>query len=190
MLKWAMSVDLDCTGSTEQQWGLPVPRGGVLLVDSRYSDIEEYFPVLDGDPVDTCVRLSAELHSLSTITVLTVHGELDAYTQNRWRYILDTALTAAEESGRLAVDIGDAHFLGCGSALDLARRAQLGAARGIQVSVVAPVPSVLDRIVTITGLTEWLQVHHELAEVLTSGSSHRRAGRPPPRPTALALRQA
>lgn len=158
-------------------------------MDSRYLDSQEYFPVLEGDPVDTCVRLSADLHSLSMITVLTVHGELDAYTQNRWRYILDTALAAAEESGRLTVDIGDAHFLGCGSALDLAYRAQRGAARGVQVSVVAPAPSVLDRIVTITGLTEWLQVHPDLAEVLTSGSSRRAPGGPPSRPTALTLRQ-
>lgn len=157
-------------------------------MDSRNRNGKDYFPVLDGDPVDTCARLRAELHSLNMITILTVHGELDAYTQNRWRYILDTAITAAEESGRLAVDIGDAQFLGCRSVMDLAHRAQLGAARGVQVSVVDPVPSVLDRIVTITGLTEWLRVHFDLAEALNSSSSRRRAGGPP-RPTALTLRQ-
>ncbi|MEV4156810.1 anti-sigma factor antagonist [Nocardia salmonicida] len=151
-------------------------------MDPRFRDRADPFPLLDGDPVDTCTRLRAELHSRRTITILTVHGEIDAYTQKRWRHILDTALSAAEESGRLAVDVDDATFLGCGAVLDLATRAQQGSVRGVQVSVIDSVPSVLDRVIAITGLTEWLPVHADLAEMLAIGPRQARA---PIRPTVL-----
>lgn len=152
-------------------------------MDSRSCDRVDPFPLLAGDSVDTCTRLRVELHSQPTITILTVHGEIDAYTQNRWRNVLDTALAAAEKSGRLAIDVDDAAFLGCGSILDLAARAQLGASRGVRVSVIDPVPSVLDRVITITGLTEWIPVHKNLAEILGTGPRHRQACAPT-RPTA------
>ncbi|WP_063057238.1 STAS domain-containing protein [Nocardia salmonicida] len=152
-------------------------------MDPRNRARADPFPLLDGDPVDTCTRLRAQLHARPTITIVTVRGEVDAYTQKRWRHILDTALSAAEESGRLAIDVADAAFLGCGSVLDLAQRAQLGTAHGVQVSVIDSVPSVLDRIITIAGLTEWLPVHTDLAQMLATGPRHRRAGAPT-RPTA------
>ncbi|MFC9967049.1 STAS domain-containing protein [Nocardia ignorata] len=135
-------------------------------MDLRSRDCADLFPVLDGDPVDTCTRLRAELHPRRTITMLTVHGEIDAYTQKWWRYILDTALSTAQKSRRLAVDVDDASFLGCGAILDLAKRAQLGAVHGVQVSVIDAAPSTLDRVIAITGLAEWLPVHADLAEML------------------------
>lgn len=137
-------------------------------MDRRYRPSEDPFPLLDGDPVETCTRLRAQLLSRRTITILTVHGEIDAYTQNRWHGIIDTALIAAEEPGRLIVDVDDAQFIGCRSVLDLALRAQQGTARGIQVSVIDSAPSVLGRIIAIAGLTEWLPVHTDLADMLTA----------------------
>jgi anti-anti-sigma factor len=156
-------------------------------MDSPFRDCADPFPLLDGDPVDTCTRMRAELHSRRTITLLTVHGEIDAYTQKRWRHILDTALSAAEESGRLAVDVDDASFLGCGAVLDLAKRAQLAAARGVQVSVISSAPSVVGRVIAITGLTEWLPLFEDLAEMVAVGPRQRCAS-PPARPTLLTSR--
>ncbi|MFD9547998.1 hypothetical protein ACFWBG_11490 [Nocardia salmonicida] len=143
-------------------------------MDPRFRHSEVLFPVVDGDPLDTCTRLRAELHLWRSVTILTVHGEIDAYTQNRWRYILDSALTAAEESGRLVVDVDEAYFIGCRPVLDLAHCAQQGVARGVRVGAIDPVPSVLDRVITVTGLTEWLPVLTELTDMLTVE---------PPRPT-------
>lgn len=137
-------------------------------MDPRFRHSEVLFPVVDGDPLDTCMRLRAELHIRPTVTILSVHGEIDAYTQNRWRRILDTALAAAEESGRLVVDVDNAYFIGCRAVLDLAQCAQQGATRGIQVSAIDPVPSVLVRIITVTGLTEWLPVLTDLTDMLTT----------------------
>ncbi|MGW0635026.1 STAS domain-containing protein [Nocardia salmonicida] len=137
-------------------------------MDPRFRNRADPSPLLDGDSVDTRRRLRAELHSRRTITILTVHGEIDAYTQDLWRHVLDTALTAAEDSGRLAVDVNDASFLGCRAVLDLAERAQLGASRGVRVSVIDSVPSGLDRVITVTGLTEWLPVHADLVELVGS----------------------
>lgn len=151
-------------------------------MDPRFRDHADPFPLLDGDPVDTCTRIMRR-------TALTPHDhDLDRarrdrrYTQKRWRHILDTALSAAEESGRLAVDVDDATFLGCGAVLDLATRAQQGSVHGVQVSMIDSVPSVLDRVIAITGLTEWLPVHADLAEMLAIGPRQARA---PIRPTVL-----
>ncbi|WP_194827776.1 STAS domain-containing protein [Nocardia sp. XZ_19_231] len=152
-------------------------------MDPRFRDSEDLSVLVDGDPLDTCTRLRAELRMRRTAAILTVYGEIDAYTQNRWRYILDTALTAAEESKCLVVDVDAAFFIGCRSVLDLAHCAQQGAARGIRVSAVDPVPSVLSRIITMTGLTEWLPVFTDLADPLTADPLRRRAC-VPTRPTA------
>ncbi|MGW0637847.1 STAS domain-containing protein [Nocardia salmonicida] len=146
-------------------------------MDPRFRHSEVLFPVVEGDP-STPARLRAELHRWPTVTILSVHGEIDAYTQNRWRRILDAALSAAEESGRLVVDVDDAYFIGCRTVLDLAHCAQQGVTRGIQVSAIDPVPSVLDRIITITGLTEWLPVLTDLTDIPTAKPPRRQAGPP------------
>ncbi|MFJ2668325.1 anti-sigma factor antagonist [Nocardia fluminea] len=136
-------------------------------MDSRSRRGEDVLPLVGGDAGDVGTRLRAELHVRRTVTVLTVHGEIDAYTRNRWRHILDGALRTAEEYGRLVVDVGDAEFIGCRPVLDLARSAQQGVARGVEITVIDPQPSVLDRIVTITGLTEWLPVYTDPAQMLS-----------------------
>ncbi|MFD3426310.1 anti-sigma factor antagonist [Nocardia fluminea] len=136
-------------------------------MDSRSRRGENVLPLLGGDSSDVGTRLRAELHVRRTVTVLTVHGEIDAYTRDRWRHILDGALRTAEKYGRLVVDVGDAEFIGCQPVLDLARSAQQGVSRGVEITVIDPQPSVLDRIVTITGLTEWLPVYADPAQMLS-----------------------
>ncbi|MBC7300002.1 MAG: hypothetical protein H5T78_03505 [Nocardia sp.] len=147
-------------------------------MDFRSRDNADMFPLVDGDPVDTGTRLRAELHFRRTAAVLTVHGQIDAYTRNRWRRVLDTALVQAEETGRLVIDLDDAQFIGCRPALDLAQRAERGTVRGVRVSVVDPAPSVLDRIITITGLGEWLPVLTEPTEILTDNAPRTRVCAP------------
>jgi anti-anti-sigma factor len=136
-------------------------------MDPRSSRSEETLSLLDGDPSDVGTRLRAELHIRRTVTILTVHGQIDAYTRSRWREILDRGLRTAEECGRLVVDVGDAEFIGCRTVLDLARSAQQGTVRGVEITVIDPEPSVLDRIITITGLTEWLPVYTDPAAMLS-----------------------
>ncbi|MFG2442580.1 anti-sigma factor antagonist [Nocardia fluminea] len=156
-------------------------------MDPRSRRREDTLPLLNGDSSDVGTRLRAELHVRRTVTILTVHGEIDAYTRNRWRHVLDDALRAAEDYGRLVVDVGDARFIGCRPVLDLARTAQEGMARGVQVTVIDPEPSVLARVITITGLTEWLPVYTDPAQMLSEDPIRPRTCAPA-KPTVLTPR--
>jgi anti-anti-sigma factor len=124
----------------------------------------------DGYSSDVGRRLRAELHLRPTVAILTVHGEIDTYTRNRWRDILDSALDTAQGCGRLVVDVSDAGFIGFGQVFDLVRGAQGGTARGIQVAVIDPRHSVLDRILTVTGLTEWRSVYTDPTQMPSEDS--------------------
>ncbi|MFI6225294.1 STAS domain-containing protein [Nocardia salmonicida] len=137
---------------------------------------DDPFPPAAGEPADLCQRLRADLDLHADAAILHVYGEVDAYTQPRWRRILDTAIAeAAATSGHLVVDAGPIQFIGCRPILDLADRAQKSLACGVQVSVLNPSPGVVDRVITIAGLTVWLPVHSTLAEAL---STRRQAATP------------
>lgn len=128
----------------------------------------DLFPPVAGEPVDLCERLHADLGLRDDVAILHVYGEADAYTQSRWRRILDIAITEAADSGHLVVDLSSAQFIGCRPILDLADRAQQGLTRGVQVSVFNPFPNVVDRVVTVAGLTEWLPVHTTLDQAVSA----------------------
>ncbi|MFI5498069.1 anti-sigma factor antagonist [Nocardia asteroides] len=127
---------------------------------------DDLFGPVAGEPDELCERLQAELEPRADAVILHVYGEADAYTQPRWRRILDTALAEVGPHGRLVVDLSGIQFLGCRPILDLAERAQQGAARGVQILVFNPLPGVVDRVVDIAGLSAWLPVHATLAEAL------------------------
>lgn len=135
---------------------------------SRRGDL---FGPVAGEPAELCERLQAELEPRAEAVILHVYGEADAYTQPRWRRVLDTALAEAGPNRRLVVDLSGIQFLGCRPILDLAERAQQGAARGVQISVFNPLPGVVDRVVGIAGLSAWLPVHATLAEALAVSSA-------------------
>ncbi|MFD6108226.1 STAS domain-containing protein [Nocardia salmonicida] len=128
----------------------------------------DLFPPVTGEPADLCDRLHADLDLRDDAAILHVCGEADAYTQSRWRRILDIAITAAADSGHLVVDLSSTQFIGCRPILDLADRAQQGLTRGVQVSVLNPFPNVVDRVVTVAGLTEWLPVHETMDQALSA----------------------
>lgn len=129
----------------------------------------DLFPPVAGEPADLHERLHADLELRADAAILHVYGEADAYTQPRWRRILDTAITEAAGSGRLVVDLSSIQFIGCRSILDLANRAPRALARGVQVGVFNPYPdNVVDRVVAIAGLSAWLPVHTTLVESLTA----------------------
>ncbi|MEU3012160.1 anti-sigma factor antagonist [Nocardia asteroides] len=135
---------------------------------SRRSDL---FGPVAGEPAELCERLQAELEPRAEAVILHVYGEADAYTQPRWRRVLDIALAEAGPNGRLVVDLSGIQFLGCRPILDLAERAQQGAARGVRISVFNPLPGVVDRVVDIAGLSAWLPVHATLTEALAVSSA-------------------
>lgn len=137
-----------------------------MSVHSRHGG--NHFPPLPGEPAEVCARLQGELVARPNAVILYVCGEVDAYTLPRWRRMLDAAFLAAAETGHLVVDIGDAGFLGCRAVLDLAARAQQAAAEGIGVDLVNPVPSVVDRIIAVAGLSAWLPVHTYLVDALVA----------------------
>ncbi len=146
-------------------------------MDSRSHHHDNDSPRFDVRPGGGSMRLRAELHVRHAVAILVVHGDIEAYTRERWCYLLDSALRIAEDYGRLVVDVGDTRFIGCRPVLDLVRSAQQGAARGVEVMAIDSEPSVLDRIIAITGLTEWLPVFTDPAQLATGTS---------PRPTACA----
>ncbi|MGW5437785.1 anti-sigma factor antagonist [Nocardia asteroides] len=129
---------------------------------------DELFPPVAGEPADVCLRLLADLDRRADAVILRVYGEADAYTLTRWRRMLDTALAAAGDCGRLVVDLSGTQFIGCRPILDLAERAQQGLARGIQVAVFNPVPNAVERVISLAGLHAWLPVHATLVEALTT----------------------
>lgn len=131
----------------------------------------DLFGPVAGEPAELCERLQAELEPRAEAVILHVYGEADAYTQPRWRRVLDTALAEAGPNRRLVVDLSGIQFLGCRPILDLAERAQQGAARGVQISVFNPLPGVVDRVVGIAGLSAWLPVHATVAEALAVSSA-------------------
>ncbi|MGW5439221.1 anti-sigma factor antagonist [Nocardia asteroides] len=124
------------------------------------------FGPLPGEPAELCRRLQAELDLRADAAILHVHGEADAYTLVRWRAILDNAIAAAAPSGRLVVDLSSIQFIGCRPILDLAERAQQAAARGVRIAMFNPFPSVVDRVITIAGLSAWLPIYSTLAQAL------------------------
>ncbi|MEV0076762.1 STAS domain-containing protein [Nocardia neocaledoniensis] len=124
------------------------------------------FPRVAGEATDLCERLRAGLEHRAEALILRVYGEADAYTRHRWQRILDTALTRAAGTGRLVVDLSGTQFIGCRPILDLAERAQYGLSRGVQVVVFNPLPGVMDRVVAIAGLNEWLPVYPTMVEAL------------------------
>ncbi|MFF2392340.1 STAS domain-containing protein [Nocardia sp. NPDC058114] len=128
----------------------------------------DLFPPVAGEPADLCERLHANLVLRADAAILHVYGEADAYTQPRWRRILDIAITEAADSGHLVINLSSTRFIGCRPILDLADRAQQGLTRGVQVSVFNPFPNVVDRVVTVAGLTEWLPVHTTLDQALSA----------------------
>lgn len=109
--------------------------------------------------------LHTEVTLHHTATVLHVHGEIDASNLPQWRTVLDEALAAEGESGHLVIDIRHVTFMSCRAILDMATRAQQ---RTVRMSVVNPVPSVTDRIITAAGLTEWLPVYASRTEAIAA----------------------
>lgn len=122
------------------------------------------------EPTDACTRLWAELDVRTTVVILSVHGEVDAYTLQRWHHLLDTALAEAARPGLLIVDIGDLAFIGCRPILDLAAKAQQAAIHSIRIMVLNPVPSVAERVITVAGLIQWLPLHTSLIDALIANA--------------------
>ncbi|MGW5456202.1 anti-sigma factor antagonist [Nocardia sp. NPDC003979] len=127
---------------------------------------DDRFSAFADEPPDPCTRLRAELDVRTTVVILSVHGEVDAYTLQHWHHLLDTALAEASRAGLLIVDIGDLAFIGCRPILDLAAEAQQAAMHGIRIVVLNPVPSVAERVITVAGLTQWLPLHTSLTDAL------------------------
>ncbi|MFE7717719.1 anti-sigma factor antagonist [Nocardia rhizosphaerihabitans] len=119
----------------------------------------------DDQPVDLATRLRAETVLGGAATVLRVYGEIDACTAARWRDILDDAVRTAGERGHLVVDISDVTFMSCRAIFDMAACAKAYRCGGARMSVINPAPSTIDRIVTAAGLTEWLPLYTDLADV-------------------------
>ncbi|MGM7647721.1 anti-sigma factor antagonist [Nocardia sp. JW2] len=119
--------------------------------------------------------MSADLETRSNATVLYVRGDIDAYTLTRWRRVLDDAFQRASGGGQLVVDLDEVTFMSCRSILDLAFRAQQHHDT-VRVSVVKAAPSVVDRIITAAGLAQWLTLHTDLADVISTSTD-------PPRPS-------
>ncbi len=124
-------------------------------------------------PVST---LHTEVTLHHTATVLHVHGEIDACNLPQWRTVLDEALAAEGESGHLVIDIRHVSFMSCRAILDMATRAQRSTVR---MSVVNPVPSVTDRIISAAGLTEWLPVYASRTEAMPTAATLNRSPRNP-----------
>ncbi|KAF0846857.1 STAS domain-containing protein [Nocardia caishijiensis] len=144
-------------------------------MNTNPSHVRRYeLPAFDGEPPDVSARVGADLETRSTTTVLYVRGDIDAYTITRWRRVLDDAFRRASESGQLVVELNGVTFMSCRSILDLACRAQQHHDT-LRVSVVKAAPSVVDRVITAAGLTPWLTVHTDLADVIPTTTD-------PPRP--------
>lgn len=118
------------------------------------------------------------MHIRRPITILTVRGELGAYTQTGGAWSSTPRAHHGEGAKRGAIDVDDADFLGCASILERAHPAQLCLARGVAISVIDPVQSVLDWAIDITGPIKWPPVHADRAEMLVPGLSRRRACEP------------
>ncbi|MFI8974217.1 anti-sigma factor antagonist [Nocardia asteroides] len=126
---------------------------------------------LAGEPAEVRQRLTADLDLHPDAAILHVEGEADAYTLARWRAILDDAIAAATPTGLLVVDLSAIQFIGCRPILDLADRAQQAPARGVQIVVFNPFPGVVDRVITIAGLSAWLPIYTTLAQALATRRS-------------------
>lgn len=122
--------------------------------------------VLPDTGADLSRRLQADLDLRADAVILHVYGEADAYTRPRWRAILDAAVAEAAPRGRLVVDVTSIQFIGCRPILDLAERAQRATTGGVRVAMFNPYPGVIDRVITIAGLSAWLPVYPTLAAAL------------------------
>ena len=89
-----------------------------------------------------------EVDSLEEETVLALHGELDASTQQ----IFASALAGVVESAtRIVLDLSDLTFMDCGN-IGLINRSQIAAAqRGASVELRSPNPRLV-RLMELTGL--------------------------------------
>lgn len=115
------------------------------------------------DQPGSALHVEVTLHH--TATVLHVHGEIDACNLAQWRTALDGVIAAEGEPGHVVIDIRDVTFMSCRAILDMAARAQQGKVR---MSVVNPVPSVTNRIITAAGITEWLPVYASRTEAMAT----------------------
>lgn len=131
-------------------------------------------PAIEGESPEVSARLRAELQPWDTAMLLRVRGDIDAYTLARWHRLLDEAFLRAAATRHLIVEVSEVSFMSCRAILDLAGRAQQHHDT-TRVSVVNAVPSVVDRIIAAAGLTEWLELHSELAEAIRTQT--------PPRPS-------
>ncbi|WP_280302759.1 anti-sigma factor antagonist [Nocardia neocaledoniensis] len=132
---------------------------------SRPHSVELVLPDT-GETEDLGLRLQADLDLRADAVILHVYGEADAYTRPRWRAVLDAAVAEATPRGCLVVDVSAIQFVGCRPILDLAERAQQASTGGVRVVMFNPYPGVVDRVITIAGLSAWLPIYPTLAEAL------------------------
>lgn len=116
------------------------------------------------------------------IIVLSVRGQADAYTLQRWRSEIGKAVeTAAAAGGTLIVDTTRLEFLSLRSLAALAEDAERYRGDGVEICLVTANTRIA-RLADIHPLMAYLPVRSTVVGAETSLRSHRQAGHQPVRP--------
>ncbi|WP_043661345.1 STAS domain-containing protein [Nocardia thailandica] len=119
------------------------------------------------------LRLQVTLEPCGRAQILHVRADLDAYTETRWRRLLESATMATftEGSHHLIVDLSTAGFVSVRAVLAIAEHVRPAARRRVRLSAVADPDAITARVVEVAGLAQWLPVHADLADALTSDTA-------------------
>jgi anti-anti-sigma factor len=94
-------------------------------------------PIASFEPPKATASLDTVLEWHGDALVITARGEVDAYTEPRWRRLLLAAATQARPPGPLVVDTSKLDFMGTCAFAVLAEQAESCRQRGVSLHLVS-----------------------------------------------------
>jgi anti-anti-sigma factor len=149
-----------------QQIPLPASSAAVCVADAPMAGHAVPDPPRGGAAQD--VQLS--MHDRGAVTVVSVRGELDYFGAS----MLQAYLSDIRWQGRArsVADLAGLAFIDCACLSVLARHCKMVRGHGGSFALAAPQPAV-HRILDVTGLLTWFEVHHTVEEAVASVSTQR-----------------
>jgi anti-anti-sigma factor len=158
--RWHMTVPI------RQQIPLPASSDAVCIADAPMAG--HVTPDLPRGGAAQDAQLS--IHDRGAVAVVSVRGDLDYLGAS----MLQAYLSGIRWQGRArsVADLTGLAFIDCACLSVLARHCKMVRGHGGSFALAAPQPAV-HRILAVTGLLTWFEVHHTVAEAVASVSMQR-----------------
>jgi anti-anti-sigma factor len=154
------------TAPIRQQVPLPASSAAVCVADAPMAG--HAIPELPRG--DTAQHAQLSIHDRGAVAVVSVRGELDFLGAS----VLQAYLSDIRWQGRArsVADLTGLAFIDCACLSVLARHCKMVRGHGGSFALAAPQPAV-HRILDVTGLLTWFEVHHTVEEAVASVSKQR-----------------